>query len=87
MGLLRAFLGLFAVLLVLYAVLRVTLSVRERARLRREWDLSGTGTPREDFVRAGMERHARSPGRRLLWGVIVVPMAALAILLYLLNVS
>ena len=87
MGLLRAFGLLFVVLVVLYAVLRVALTLRERARLRREWEMSGTGTPREDFVRAGMERHARSLGRRLLWGVIVVPMAALAILLYLLNVS
>lgn len=87
MGLIRVFALLFVALLLLYLVLRVALSFRERERLGREWDQSNLGGTREDHVRAGMDLYVRSLRRRLLWGIIVVPMAGLAVLLYVLNVS
>ena len=87
MGFLRPVALVLAFLLVLYLVLRVSLSLRERSRLAREWEEGNLGGDRDDHVRAGMDVYVHSLRRRLLWGVIVVPMAGLALLLYLLNIS
>ncbi len=87
MGFLRVFGLLFLVLLALSLALRVALRLRERARLAREWEGTDMRGSRATFVREGMARYDRSLLPKLLWGVIVLPMAGLALLLYLLNVS
>ena len=90
MGFIRVWLVFLVLLLALYLVLRVVLTLRERARLAREWEEGSLATqrgPRDAYVRAGMDLYAHSLRRRLLWGVIVGPMAALGLLLYLLNIN
>ncbi len=87
MGFLRVFVVLFLLLLALSLVLRVWLRVRERGRLADEWEATDMMSSRATFVREGMARYDRSLLPKLLWGVVVVPMAGLALLLYLLNVS
>ncbi len=87
MGFLRVLLLLFLVLLVVSLILRVALRLRERARLADEWENTDMMSSRAAFVREGMARYDRSLLPKLLWGVVVVPMAGLALLLYLLNVS
>lgn len=86
MGFVRIWLGLLILLLLAYGVLWVASRLAERRRLARLWEEEGTGD-RGAFVAAGMAAWGRSPGRRLLWLVVVGPMAALAVLLYLLNVQ
>lgn len=87
MGFLRVLLVLFVLLLTVSLALRVALRLRERARLSREWERTDRLKARDGFVREGMIRHDRSLLPKLLWGVVVLPMAGLALLLYLLNVS
>lgn len=87
MAFLRAMGLLLVVLLALYAVLSVWLRLRERRRLAEAWEAEGGLTEREAFVRAGMAAYDRSFGRRLLWLVVVGPMAGFLLLLYLLNMS
>ena len=87
MGFLRVLLGFPVVLVAIYLVLSVGLRLAERRRLAREWDLSGAGTDREAWMREGLAAYDRSLRRKLLWGVVVGPLVALAVLLYVLNVS
>jgi hypothetical protein len=87
MGFLRVLLLLFLLLLAVSLVLRVWLRLRERGRLADEWENTDMMSSRASFVREGMARYDRSLLPKLLWGVVVVPMAGLALLLYLLNVS
>lgn len=87
MGFLRVLLLLLLVLLAASLALRVVLRLRERARLAREWEATDMRGSRATFVREGLARYDRSLLPKLLWGVVVVPMAGLALLLYLLNVS
>jgi hypothetical protein len=87
MGFLRVWLLLGAVLVVLYLFLSVWLRLAERRRLAAEWEMEGRRGDRAAFMAAGMAEYDRSLRRRLLWGVIVGPMAGLAVLLYLLNVA
>lgn len=87
MGFLRVWLVLAVLLLGLYLVLSVWLRLAERRRLAREWDLSTAGGDREAWMREGLAAYDRSLRRRLLWGVVVGPLVALAVLLYVLNVS
>lgn len=87
MGFLRVLLVLFILLLIVSLILRVALRLRERRRLAQEWERTDMLRPRDGFVREGMARYDRSLLPKLAWGVVVLPMAGLALLLYLLNVS
>ncbi|WP_210528914.1 hypothetical protein [Rubellimicrobium arenae] len=79
---------LFALfLVVLYAVLSVWLRLRERRRLSREWRNGDQLVDEDIFVDEGMAAYDHSLRKRLLWLVIVGPMAGLLVLLYVLNVS
>ena len=49
--------------------------------------MSGSGDDREAWMHDGMAAYDRSLRKRLLWGVVIGPLAALAVLLYVLNVS
>lgn len=86
MGFLRVWILLGAALVLLYLFLSVWLRLAERRRLAVEWEAGGGGD-RTAFMAAGMADYDRSLRKKLLWGVIIGPMAALALLLYLLNVA
>jgi Mg2+/citrate symporter len=87
MGFLRVLLGFLVVLVAIYFVLSVVLRLRERRRLAEEWEAGDQLVDRDIWMRDGMAEYDRSLRKRLLWLVIVLPMAGLMILLYLLNVS
>jgi Mg2+/citrate symporter len=86
-----AFFGpLFVLILVLVAVwlgLSLWLRLAERRRLTQRWEAEGRPGERDGFVRTGMAAYERSLRRRLLWLVVVLPLAALAAVLYLLNIA
>lgn len=87
MGFLRALFIFFVILLAIYLVLSLVLRLRERRRLAEEWEAGDRLVDRDIFMEEGMAAYDHSLRKRLLWLVIVLPMAGLAILLYLLNVS
>lgn len=77
------FAGLFYWLLLIYAR-----SVRREA-LEKEWDADAKPSipvpDRDAFIALGMAEYEGSLRRKLLWGVIVMPFAAMALLFYLVN--
>ncbi len=86
MAFLRVWGILFLALLALYAVLSVWLRLRERRRLAEAWDAGeGKMVERAAWIETGMAAYDLTLRSRLLWLVIVLPMAGFAILLYLLN--
>jgi Mg2+/citrate symporter len=87
MGFLRVLLIFLVVLVAIYLVLSVVLRLRERRRLAEEWEAGDRLVERDSFMDEGMADYDRSLRKKLLWLVIVGPMAALLILLYVLNVS
>ena len=87
MGFFRVLFLFFLVLVAVYLVLSVWLRLGERRRLAAEWEQGDRTVDRDIFIREGMETYDRSLRKRLLWLVIVLPMAGLLVLLYLLNVS
>ncbi len=87
MGFLRVLLGFLIVLVALYVVLSVILRLRERRRLAEEWEAGDRLVERDGFMDEGMAAYDHSLRKRLLWLVIVAPMAGLLLLLYVLNVS
>ncbi len=87
MGFLRVLLFVLVFLLVLYAILSVWLRLRERRRMREEWEAGDRLVDRDIFVEVGMADYDRSLRKWLLWLVVIAPMAGLLLLLYLLNVS
>lgn len=87
MGFLRVLFGFFLALVAVYLVLSLTLRLRERRRLAEEWEAAGRTEERDRFMDDGMAAYDRSLRKKLLWLVIVLPMAGLLLLLYVLNVS
>jgi hypothetical protein len=87
LGFLRVLLGFLVVLVAIYLVLSVVLRLRERRRLAEEWEAGDRLVERDGFMDQGMAAYDHSLRKRLLWLVIVLPMAGLLLLLYLLNVS
>jgi Mg2+/citrate symporter len=87
MGFLRVLLGFLVILVAIYLVLSVVLRLRERRRLAEEWEAGDRLVERGIYMGEGMAEYDRSLRKKLLWLVIVLPMAGLLLLLYVLNVS
>ncbi len=87
MGFLRPLLLFFLLLVVIHLGLRVWLRLRERRRLAEEWEAGDRLVERGIYMGEGMAEYDRSLRKKLLWLVIVLPMAGLLLLLYVLNVS
>jgi Mg2+/citrate symporter len=85
MGFLRVMLAFLVVLIALHLILRVVLRLSERRRLAEAWEAGDRRVDRDIFMAEGMAAYDRSLRKRLLWLVIILPMAALALLLYLVN--
>jgi sensor domain CHASE-containing protein len=84
-GFLRPILLFFVLLVAIHIVLRLWLRLRERRRLRQEWEESDQLVERDIYLETGMAEYDRSLRKRLLWLTIVGPMAGLVLLLYLVN--
>lgn len=87
MGFLRVLFVFFVLLLAIYLALSLMLRLRERRRLAEEWEAGDRLVERDIFMEEGMAAYDHSLRKKLLWLVIVLPMAGLLLLLYLLNVS
>lgn len=76
--------GFLALSVVYVCVSLYSRSVR-RERLERQWDAAQGPGERGAFVAQGMAAYERSLRRRLIWLVYVIPMVAVAVIVYLLN--
>jgi Mg2+/citrate symporter len=84
-GFLRPILLFFVALVAIHLVVRLWLRLRERRRLRQDWEDSDRLVEWDIYLETGMAEYDRSLRKRLLWLTIVGPMAILILLLYLVN--
>lgn len=80
---------LLFVLLIVQTIVYVCLSLYSRAKrrdkLEAQWDAEIREGDRESFVREGLEDYDGSLRRKLLLGVYIVPLTAIAVLVYVTN--
>lgn len=83
-GFLRFLVPLLVVLTALFVTLRI-LSRRARYRaLEARWQANRV-TDRATYMRRGMAAYDRSLRRKLIWGVYIVPICAIAAIVYAAN--
>lgn len=86
-----AFLRLALVLLVgltvIYGVVSLYSRERRRARLKRRWAEKGLTGDRRAFIQRGLKRYDHSLRRRLILLVYILPLSAIALVIYVVNFS
>lgn len=82
---LRLMLMSIVVLTIVYLCLLFYARARKREKLEEEWLASGRPGTRESFIDEAVERYSTLLRRRLIWGVYVVPLCAIAVLIYVTN--
>lgn len=82
----------FIILLIeaaIYLIVRRALRAGEIERLEREWDARHPGEPygpeREAFMQWSLARFDRTWRARLVWLVMILPLAAILTIIYLVN--
>lgn len=84
---------LFAMAFLLLSVVFVYISLRQRYRCRKglevEFDAKAhadtSEAERDAYIEAGLKEYEGSLRRKLIWGIYVVPLAAVAIMIYVTN--
>ena len=84
-GLARLIVVGFVVLTVIYVCALFYARAVQRDRLEAEWDAEKGPGSRADYVDAGLEAYSQSLRRKLLLGIYVVPVAIVALIIYLTN--
>lgn len=82
---LRLTLILFVVLTVLYLAVSIYARSLARERLEKRWDQGRGKGSRAHFIRLGLRQYQQSARAKLLLGIYILPMAAVAIVIYVLN--
>ena len=88
MGFARALLLGFAILTVLYVLISLYAGSLARERLEKQLAAEHPGlgdAARSAYIEAGMATYRRSLRRKLIWGVYVVPLLAVAAIAYFMN--
>lgn len=85
MGALRVIGIVLVVQTVIYVSLMYYLRAVRRDKLEAKWDAGGIDTPRELFVRNGLEEIDGPMRRNLLLLVYVVPIVLICLMIYLTN--
>ena len=73
------------VLTVIYIALSIWSRRTRRSKLEAEWLVAGRPGVEEEFVDAGLREYDGSVRRKLILGVYVVPVAAVALIVYWTN--
>jgi hypothetical protein len=84
-GFLRLILILLVVLTVVYAAVSLYSREIRRAKLKRRWKDKGLTGDRAAFIQRGLKQYDRSFRRRLILLVYIIPLGALALLIYVIN--
>ncbi|WP_102225493.1 hypothetical protein [Acidimangrovimonas sediminis] len=88
MGFVRAVVLGLAVLTVLYLLIAAYFRSVARERLERDWEEQYPGLEgdaRDEYIESGMKEYHGSLRRRLILGVYVVPIVAVAVIAYFVN--
>lgn len=75
----------FVALTVVYISLSLYSRAQRREKLEAQWEEEGRTGDREAFVREGLEAYDDSVRRKLILGVYVVPLALIAVIVYMNN--
>ncbi|MDP1668152.1 hypothetical protein [Phaeovulum sp.] len=72
---------------VLYWLLSLYSRSTERERLEKKWDAAPPedAPDREAYIKAGMAKYEKSLRHKLIWLVYIVPMAVVAVIIYIVN--
>lgn len=71
------------VLTIIYLVLSSVSRMRQRQKLRIDYDAEHAETPEEEFIAKGMQKYERSLKPKLFIGVYLFPLAVIILLGYL----
>lgn len=85
LGILRAWLVALVILTVFYWLLRTYFRSTRREALEKRFDEEGLTGDRDIWVEAQMKDYGRSLKLRLLWLVYILPLAAIAGIIFYLN--
>ncbi|MEM7076396.1 MAG: hypothetical protein AAGA28_13730 [Pseudomonadota bacterium] len=75
----------FVVLTVIFFCLSYYSRSVRRGKLETWWEEEGRPGDREAYIRKGLEQYEGSLRRKLIWGVYVIPLSAIALTVYLTN--
>ena len=85
LGILRAWLVALVILTVFYWLLRTYFRSTRREALEKRFDEEGQTGDRDIWVEAQMKDYGRSLKLRLLWLVYILPLAAIAGIIFYVN--
>ena len=85
LGILRAWLVALVILTVFYWLLRTYFRSTRREALEKRFDEQGLTGDRDIWVEAQMKYYGRSLKLRLLWLVYILPLAAIAGIIFYVN--
>jgi hypothetical protein len=85
LGILRAWLIALVILTVFYWLLRTYFRSTRREALEKRFDEEGLTGERDIWVEAQMKDYGRSLKLRLLWLVYILPLAAIAGIIFYVN--
>lgn len=81
----RFLIPLLIILTVIYFGLSIYSRLMRRRKLIAHWERKGMTGDRDAFVARGLKKYDNSFRRKLLLGVYVVPLGAIALLIYITN--
>ncbi len=90
--LLRIWVAEFIGLTVIYVLVSIYSRSVRREKLEKRWDTDpahegATGSARDAFIQDGMDHYEHGLRKRLIWLVYVIPMVAVAVIVYFVNVQ
>ena len=75
----------FIVLTVIYVSLSLYSRSVRKGKLAEWWEEEGRPGDRDAYIEAGLKEYEGSLRRKLIWGVYVVPITAVAAIIYFTN--
>ena len=81
----RFLIPLLVVLTVIYVALSIYSRLVRRRKLIAHWEKKGLNGDRDAFLQRGMRQYDSSFRKKLLLGVYVIPLGAIAVLIYITN--
>ena len=82
---LRFIIPLLIVLTIIYFALSIYSRLVRRRKLIAHWEKKGMTGDRDAFVARGLHKYENSFRKKLLLGVYVIPLGAIALLIYVTN--
>ncbi|NIZ60251.1 hypothetical protein DL239_04600 [Sedimentitalea sp. CY04] len=76
---------LLVVLTVVYVVVSLYSRAVRKSKLKRHWKQKGLKVDRDAYVRRGLKKYDGSIRRKLILLVYIIPLGAIALLVYVMN--